>query len=302
MTDEGTCLGICYSGSQIYYSVNDPLNQSAVRHIGAFDFNFNVKDAIVHGHDDAFSGIKRSVADIKERYNCTSVRILSPADEECCTVVPRHVYENNDEREAHIKILAQTVPRQDLQITWYKLSNDDHRLLLIRDSNAMHGFKKLLGDVSHMEYIAEFEIGGDWQHHTRVSGSFLTLHCGRNYLSVSSYVLGKLRGTTVISYEDPNDLPYYWSLFAGMNSWMNGIHEQIYLYGYEADKIRTILSPFWDASAEQVLMNSLEKMRISAPEETYGFPLERAFPAILLSMNLDLQPENSSHENNNGNT
>ena len=49
-------------------------------------------------------------------------------------------------------------------------------------------------------------------------------------------------------------------------------------------------------------MNSLQQMQITAPEETYGFPLERAFPAILLSMNLHQQPEKELHENHNGNT
>ena len=79
------------------------------------------------------------------------MRILSPADEECWTILPRYVYDNADEREAHIRILAQSVARKDLQITWYTLSNVDHRLLLIRNANAMRGFKKLLGDLSHIQ-------------------------------------------------------------------------------------------------------------------------------------------------------
>ena len=304
MTDEDVCLGICYSDSQIYYSVNDQNKTSSAKHIGAFDFNFNVKNAIVHGHDDAFSGIKRSIADLKKKFSCTSVRILSPADEECWTVLPRYVYENADEREAHIKILAQSVDRKDLQITWYSLSNVDHRLLLIRNSNAMLGFKKLLGDVQHTEYISEFEVGGDWQAHTSISGSYLTIHCNQNYISVSSFLLGKLRGATVISFEDINDLAYYWKLYAKTNTWMSGIHEQIYFYGYRADEARKVLTPYWDRSGEEIVMNTLQKMQISAPEETYGFPLERAFPAILLSMNLDHKPaeEKELHENHNGKT
>jgi len=301
MADEDVCLGICYSESQIYYSVNDQNNPSSAKHIGAFDFNFNVKNAIVHGHDDAFSGIKRSIADLKDKFSCSSVRILSPADEECWTILPRYVYENPDEREAHIRILAQSVARENLQITWYNLSNADHRLLLIRNSGAMRGFEKLLGNVSHTEYISEFEVGSDWQTHTNINGSFLTIHCNRNYISVSSFILGKLRGATVITFENASDLPYYWKLFAGTNSWMSGIHEQIYFYGVHASEIRKILAPYWDHSGEHVTMNSLERMQISAPEKTYGFPLERAFPAILLSMNFDHQPEKELHENHNGN-
>ena len=296
------CLGICYSDNQIYYSVNDHNAPSSAKNIGAFDFNFNVKNAIVYGHDDAFSGIKRSIAQLKETFSCTSVRILSPADEECLTILPRYVYENADEREAHIRILAQSVPREHLQITWYTLSNVDHRLLLIRNDGAMRGFKKLLGDVSRTEYISEFEVGNDWQAHTSINGSFLTIHCNQNYISVSSFLLGKLRGATVISFDNVADLPYYWKLFANTHSWMSGIHEQIYFYGYHASETQKILAPYWDRSGEHIIMNSLQQMQITAPEETYGFPLERAFPAILLSMNFDHQPEKELHENYNGNT
>lgn len=302
MAEEDVCLGVCYSENQIYYSVNDQNSPSSAKHIGAFDFNFNVKDAIVHGQDEAFSGIKRSIADLKTKFSFTSVRILSPADEECWTVLPRYVYENANEREAHIRILAQSVDRKNLHITSYNLSNVDHKLLLIRNSNLMLGFKKLLGDVPHTEYISEFEVGNDWQSHTNINGSFLTIHCSSEYISVSSFLLGKLRGATVISFEDINDLPYYWKLFANENSWMSGIHEQIYFYGYKADSVQKILSPYWDRSGEQIIMNTLDKMQISAPEETYGFPLERAFPAILFSMNLDHQPAQELHENHNGNS
>lgn len=300
MADEDVCLGICYSDNQIYYSVNDRERPSSSQHIGAFDFNFDVKNAIVHGHDEAFSGIKNSIADLKEKFNCNTIRILSPANEECWTVLPRSVYENSDEREAHIRILAQSANREDLQITWYSLSNVDQRLLLVRNSNTMHGFKKLLGDVEHTEYNSEFEIGSDWQHHTHINGSFMTIHCNRNYISVSSFLLGKLRGATVLSYDNSNDLPYFWKLYSSLNTWMSGIHEQIYFYGQNAAKIRDILTPYWDRSGEYIIMNSLHKMQISAPEKTYGFPLERAFPSILLSMNFDHQLAEELHENYNG--
>lgn len=302
MANEDVCLGICYSENQIFYSVNDQDHPSSSKHIGAFDFNFNVKNAIVHGHEEAFSGIKRSVADLKEKFNCRSIRILSPANEECWTVLPRSVYDNSDEREAHIRILAGPVKREDLQVSWYSLSNVDQRLLLIRNSNAMHGFKKLLGNVEQTEYISEFEIGGDWQKHTRISGSFMSIHCGRNYISVSSFLLGKLRGATILTFDDKNDLPYFWKLYSKLNTWMSGIHEQIYFYGYNAAEIRDILTPFWDRSGERIVMNTLQKMQISAPEKTYGFQLERAFPAILLSMNFDHQPAEELHENHNGHT
>lgn len=302
MADDGICLGICYSETQLFYSVNNQAYPAQAEHIGAFDFNFDVKNAIVHGHNEAFSGIQRSISDLKEKFDCNLVRILSPADEECWSILPRSVYENPDEREAHIRILAHTSSRKHLQITWFQLSNIDQRLLLIRNTPAMQGFHKLLGNIKHAEYLAEFEIGTEWQHHTQINGSFLTICCSRNHITVSSFLLGKLRGAVTIQFDQKNDLPYFWKLYSTLHTWMSGIHEQIYFYGYEAASVRDILTPFWDRSGEYIVMNTLGDMQISAGEETYGFPLERAFPAILLSMNFDHQSSEELHENHNGNT
>lgn len=301
MTNGGICLGICYSDSQLYYSAGSSKHPASVQHIGSFDFNFNVKEAISSGRDDAFSGIQNSINNLKEKFDCSSVRILSPADEECWTILPRSVYENPQEREAHIRILSHSSPREDLQITWFKLSNMDHRLLLIRKNSAMEGFNRLLGGVQHTEFLSEFEIGGEWQHHTQINGSFLTVCCSRHHITVSSFLLGKLRGAVILRFDDKNDLPYFWKLYSTLHTWMSGIHEQVYFYGYNAGAVRDILTPFWDRSGEYILMDSLSDMHISAGEETYGFPLERAFPAILMSLNLDEQPTKELHENHNGN-
>lgn len=302
MTDEDVCLGVCYSENQIFYSVNDRTNSSSVNHIGAFNFNFSVKNAILHGKDDAFSGIKNSISSLRDRFGCTSVRILSPSEEECWTLLPRSVYENPGERESHIRILTHGIKRENIQATWYPVSNVDQRLLLIRNSASMKGFKKLLGDIDHTEYVADFEIGGEWQRHTTINGSFMTVSCYKSHLCVSSFLLGKLRGTTILPFDDRLDLPYLWKLNSRQNTWMSGIHEQIYFYGYEAENFREILSPYWDDSGEHVIMNTLGRMRVSAPEETYGFPLEQAFPAILLSLNYDHQLTEVLHEDHNRET
>ncbi|MFO7847479.1 MAG: hypothetical protein R6V27_13020 [Balneolaceae bacterium] len=302
MTYDGTCLGICYSDSQLYYSAGSPGNPAEAQHIGSFDFNFNVKEAIVNGRTEAFAGIERSISDLKEKFNCTSVRILAPADEECWTVLPRAVYENSDEREAHIRILAHSSPREDLRITWFRMSNMDQRLLLIRKNSAMEGFNRLLGGIHRTEYLSEFEIGSEWQQHTQINGSFLTICCSRNHITISSFLLGKLRGAVILRFDQKNDLPYFWKLYSNIHSWMSGIHEQVYFYGYDARAVRDILTPFWDRSGEYIVMDSLGQMQITAGEETYGFPLEHAFPAILLSLNFDQQPTEELHENHNGNS
>lgn len=303
MTDDDVCLGICYSDNQLFYSVNSPGILTEVQHIGAFDFNFNVQAAIVNGEGESFSGIKNSVRDTKERFNCTSVRILSPATEECITILPRSVYEDTNERESHIRTLMPGIDRSKIEVTWYPLSNVDQRLLLIRNSDSMKGFRKLLGDLHHAEYVADFELGSEWQTHTRISGSFLTIHCGRYSISISSFLLGKLRGCTHIQFDHKDDLPYFWNLYGSRQNWMSGIHEQIYFFGYETRQIMDTLTPFWDDSGgEYMTMNTLDKMNISASEETYGFPLERAFPAILLCLNHENQLSTHDYEDHNRNS
>lgn len=301
MHDDDVCLGICYSGNQLFYSVNSPGSISAVKHIGAYDFNFNVQQAVVHGEGDSFSGIKNSIRELKERFECRSIRILSPATEECRTLLPRSVYEDTGERESHIRTLMPDVDRSKLDVTWYSLSNPDQRLLLIRNSDTMKGFRQLLGDVENAEYSADFELGSEWQKHTNISGSFLHVHCGRTYISVSSFLLGKLRGSTIIRFENPSDLPYLWKLFSSRQSWMSGIHEQIYFFGYNAPEIRDTITPYWDDTGEYVIMNTLKSMQVAAPEKTYGFRLERAFPAILMSLNYDNKRTDPEYEDHNRN-
>ncbi len=301
MHDDDVCLGICYSDNQLFYSVNAPGNISEVKHIGAFDFNFNVQQAVVHGEGDSFSGIKSSIRELKERFNCRSIRILSPATEECRTLLPRSVYEDTGERESHIRTLMPRVDRSKLDVTWYTLSNPDQRLLLIRNSDTMKGFRQLLGDIENAEYAADFELGSEWQKHTNISGSFLNVHCGRTYISVSSFLLGKLRGSTIIRFENSNDLPYLWKLFSSRQSWMSGIHEQIYFFGYNAPEIRDTITPYWDGTGEYLIMNTLRSMQVSAPEKTYGFRLERVFPAILMSLNYEHKQIHPEHEDHNRN-
>jgi len=301
MADEDVCLGICYSENQLFYSVNSPGSTSSVQHIGAFDFNFDVQQAIVSGEGESFSGIKNSINGLKDRFSCRSVRILSPATEECRTILPRSVYDDTGERESHIRTLIPYLDRDKIEATWFSLSNVDQRLLLIRDSGTMQGFHQLLGNIQHTEYVSDFELGSEWQHHTSINGSFLTIHCGRSFISVASFLLGKLRGTTVIRFEQIADLPYFWKLFSTRLSWMGGIHEQFYFFGYKAQECRELLAPYWDDTGDHLIMNTLEKMKITASEKTYGFRLERAFPAILLSLNYENELTGVENENYNRN-
>jgi len=299
MESDGVCLGICYADNQLFYSVNDPVNPGSIQHIGCIDFNFDVRNAVVTGNGDSFAGIKTSLEKLKAKYNCTSVRVLSPATEECWSIVPRSVYEEPEERESHIRILMHGIENSNRVSTWYPLHNADYKLLVARNSTTMIGFQKLLGSFSTSEYVSEFEIGNAWQDFTQINGSFLTIHCQKNYLSVSSHILGKLRGATVIRFDNRTDLPYLWALYSSKLTWMRGIHEQTYVYGQYSQQINEVLLPFWDDSGEVSVMNTLQVMNVKAKEQTYGFRLEGAFPAIMMSLNIDSE-KTDAHANHNG--
>lgn len=285
MSNEGSCLGVSYADHHLFYSVNSPGSREHLQHIGSIDFSFDVQSAIIRGDNAGFPALKTSLEKLKEEYNCSSVKILSPPAEECWTTVPRSVYEDSAEREAHIGLLMHGLDRSDIEATWHPLSNTDFRLLLLRKKSSMMGFSNLLGSFSDTEFVSHFEIGGDWQNHSRVNGSFMIVFCGQDCITASSYILGKLRGCTYIRYDNPSDLPYLWSLYAEKLTWMNGLHDQIYICDHFSHSVSEILTPYWDDSGDVTVMNSLSRMNVSADEKTYGFPLESAFPAIMMSLN-----------------
>lgn len=299
MASDGSCLGVCYADNHLFYSVSDPGKKGHLKHIGSIDFNFGVRNAIVTGSEHGFPTLKTSLENLKETYSCSSVRILSPAIEECWTIVPRSVYEDSTEREAHLQLLMYGADREDIEITWHMVSNPDYRLLLLRNQKTMQGLKNLLGAFPHAEYVAEFEIGTDWQVHSDESGSFLMIHCQKNYISVSSFILGKLRGCTYIRFDHPGDLPYLWNLYAGKLLWMQGIHEEIYVFGHHTGEMTEILTPYWDDSGEVSIKNTLKSMNVQAGEKTYGFRLESAFPAVIMSLNRE-EKTGEPDENHNG--
>lgn len=286
-----SCLGICYADNYLFYSVNSPGQDRFLKHIGSFEFNFDVQDAIIGGDKHGFPALKTALSNLREFHQCESVKILAPATEECWTVVPRSVYEDASERESHISLLMHGTERNEIEAIWHPLSNVDYRLLLLRYNESMQGFNQLLGSFSSAEYVSEFEVGADWQTHSNTSGSFLMVHCLKSYVSVSSFILGKLRGCTFLHYENASDLPYLWTLYAAKLPWMNGIHEEIYVFGHHSRIVSDSLTPYWDDSGRINIMNSLLAMGVHAREKTYGFPLESAFPAIMMSLNLDAEIE-----------
>ncbi len=289
MVSDGSCLGVCYAGNQLFYSVNNPEQEGHLAHIGSVEYNFDIESSIITGSEPGFPTIQSTLREIKQEINCSTVKILSPALHECWSVVPRSVYDDASEREAHVQLFMNGYDRSEIQITWFSLSNDDSRLLLIRKDSSMQGFKHLVGGFASSEFVSEFEIGLEWKNHQGDNDSYMMIGCHQNYISLSSFILGKLRGGTYIQFDTVNDLPYLWNLYASSISWMTGIHDDICLFGENCEKVAGILKPFLEDSDALKVMDSLHSMDVNAREKTYGFDLERAFPAILMSLNSDVK-------------
>lgn len=285
MTTPNPSLGLCFFDNQLFYAVNQPEQEGWLARVGSVDFNFNVPEALLQGDDHHFPGIKNTVTRLKEQYGINHIRVLSFPSQECWTALPKIVYDKPDEREDHINILMQGIDRSQIEPTWYNLSNQDFKFLLLRNRERLQGLQKLASNASTTDLISDFEMGERWIRHSGTKGSFMTVGCFHDSISVSSFILGNLRGATYLPYDDPEDLPYLWLQSTRQLDWMEGLHEQVYVYGINAYRIIEILQPFWDDEAANILkMDSLGKMQVKADEATYGFNLECAFPAIMLAL------------------
>lgn len=286
MTKEHPNLGLCFFGNQLFYAVNQSDSPHKIVRIGSFDFNIAVADMLFDS-EQHIQGIAQTVHQLKQEYDIHHLRILSFPDRECWTTVPKIAYDNADEREKHINILMSGVNRNQIHPTWYNLSNQDFRFLLLRNESSLQKMQSFASDASTTDLISEFEIGSRWVQHAHPGGSFLTVCCFHNCISVASFILGKLRGATYITFDDMDDLPYLWLQRTKELNWMKGLHEEIYVYGMKAYRLIEILEPFWDDAGTVTKMDTLDKMKVEADEQTYGFNLEQAFPAIMLALECD---------------
>ncbi|MEL7832965.1 hypothetical protein [Fodinibius sp. Rm-B-1B1-1] len=285
MEEQHPCLGLCFFDNQLFYAVNEPDNPSKIAHIGCYDFNFDITETLLGNSEQHFRGIKQTIEQFREEFGIKHVRILSLPTQECWTSVPKIVYDDSDEREKHINILMSGTERKHVQPTWYSLSNQDYKFLLLRNNKQLDGLQSLAGHTSTTDLISDFEIGLRWIQHANPGGSFMTICCYNNCISISSFILGKLRSATYIPYDEIQDLPYLWLQRTKDLNWMDGLHEKIYVYGQHALDVIEILEPFWDDAGKVSKMDTLDKIQIEAEEQTYGFSLESAFPAIMLALN-----------------
>jgi len=286
MSDSGACLGISFAAHKLLYAVNIPDEKNRLAHVGCIDFNFDICAAITENHIQSIAAVENFLREVRNKYGCRTVRLLLPAIQECWSVLPRSVYEDSDERDAHLDILMNGSPAGNLQNTWFPMANQDYRFLLVRQNSMIKRFEKLFMDYPETELMSEFEIGSEWQLLTNTNGSFMTVNSQNNYISIASFLFGKLRGSTYFQYDSITDIPFLWKYHSRHLSWMDGIHDQILAYGNQAQKLLDIHSSIWFDTDEVVLMNTLNKMNVEADEETYSFDLENAFPAIIQSLNL----------------
>ncbi|MCW9708735.1 hypothetical protein [Fodinibius salsisoli] len=287
MEQQPPILGLCLFDHQLFYAVNQPGTDATFTRIGSYDFNADVSEMLWDESDKHFRGIQQTVKQLKDEYNIRHLRLHTMPSRECWTIVPKIVYDNADERERHIKILMSGTDRSQIQATWYTLSNQEYKFLLLRNKSFQQAAQKLAPETATTELISDFEIGSRWIQHANPGGSFMTIGCFKNCISIASFILGKLRGATYITFDDIQDLPYFWLQHTQELSWMGGLHEQTYLYGSETFHIVDILEPFWDDTGTITKMDSLEKIQVNADEATYGFSLEKAFPAMMLALDYD---------------
>lgn len=284
MRGSGPNLGICFSDKQLYFAIDDEETPGRLQRIGCFDFNFNVDRAIRTQQKDNFEGVYNLIERLKEDFDFSQIRMLTVPDTECWTVLPKLVYDQPDEREAYLKLLMKGVNRELLIPSWFELSNRDYKFLVIRNKQILDGYQQLTEHASYADFCSDFEIGSQWIKHTNAGGSFLTISCFPKHLSISSFILGKLRAAAFIHFDEIGDLPYLWLYNAKNLKWLEGLYDEIIVYGVNTNEIINELRTVWDPSSTIKKMDNLDLMRVSADETTYGFNLDSAFPAIMLAL------------------
>lgn len=279
-------LGIFFSQKSLYYAVHDSGRPGTLARIGAYDFNFDLVHTLRKRKEKNLQGVKEVIGRIAEKYEVDQARLSVHPRFEIWSSQPKLIKDKSDERDAQVNILAKGMNRADLELFWFDLSNHDYKFLVVRNREGVKGYRDVTESLSGVELLSDFEIGNRWVSHSGTRGSFLTVGSYDSVITVASYMLGKLRAATYISFEDEQDLPYLWLQHANHLPWMKGFHEQIYLYGQKTYRLADRLKAYWDDAAAIVKMDDLETMGVTADETTYSFDLELAFPAIMMALEL----------------
>lgn len=282
MPEPGPRLGINIDANKLFYAVSNPEQKGSLTRIGSIDFPFDLPSSLAANHPETLPGVSDTICKLTDEYEVQEIRVILPPVFECWSMIPKIVCDDPKECEIHITILTKDSQSFNREPHWFPLSNRDFKLLCLRKNQLPETLASISGENAKTEILSDFEIGSFWMKHQRYHGSFLCLSSYNGLLSISSFLLGKLRAATYIRYEDIHDLPYLWLQYASHLPWIEGLHEQVLLYGDHSEKISDTLRAHLDDSTEVVVMNSLKKMNLKSDEQTYSFPLERAFPAALI--------------------
>lgn len=283
MSGSNARLAVNFFERRLFYAVSVFTERRELFSLGSHEFAFSIADAFRENDTRKLDGIYSVVKNLKVEYDPKMLYVATFPVHECWSILPKLAHDQPEEREAYMGILMRGIKRQHVETTWHDLSNRDYRLLALRDRRIMAGFDRFGEIVSATDYISDFEVGSKWAINPLSCGNYITICTHAGYISISSYLLGKLRGTTGIRFDAYEDLPYLWLLNSQHLRWMKGMHEQVLIYGHRSAMVYDILRSQLDAASDVVLMDSLTSMGTSASEETYNFDLSQAFPAVLLA-------------------
>jgi hypothetical protein len=278
-------LGLNFAGRDLLYAVSAGGKVTSLHHIGRIVLNVDATHALGYPQSNEMRVVVSAVRELVTQFGIKRIRLIIPAELETWATVPKLVYDHPDEREAYLNILHHGTERVELVPTWHDLSNRDYKLLSIRTKSLLLGYREIGELAPEYDLCSEFEAGLEWISAQANPGSVLLIGCHQKILTVSSYTLGNLRAATWLRFEDPSDLRYLWPHTASSAHWMSGVHERILLYGAQAWQQSDLLRAFHEATIPFQRLDSLSLIGVAAEEQTYGFGLVEAFPAIMMAMN-----------------
>jgi hypothetical protein len=283
MSGSNIRIAVNFFERRLFYAVSDVSERRNLIRLGSNEYSFSIADAFRTSDARKLDGIYAVIKGLKSEYDPKLMLVTTFPIHECWSILPKLVQDQPDERESYLALLMRGVNRQHVETTWHDLSNRDQRMLALRDRRIMAAYERFGEIVPASDFVSEFEVGSKWTSNPSSGGSYLTISVHAGHLSVSSYLLGKLRGTTGIRFDTYDDIPYLWALNAQHLRWMKGIHEQVLFYGYRSASVCDILRPQLDSASDVMVMDSLAAMGVSASEETYNFDLSQAFPSVMLA-------------------
>jgi len=284
MSDTRIRLAVCFFENKLFYALGEKGKGRNLQRVGSHGFSFSIADAFRQSDHRKLEGVYSVLKNIKNETEIADLQVITFPAHECWTVLPKMVQDEPEEREAYLAILMRGVNRQAIETTWHDISNRDYKILALRDRRIMTGFERMGELIGQTAFNSEFETGSRWNASAGSSGSYMTVCTHPGCISISSYLLGKLRGATIIRFESYDDISYLWEYNAQYLRWMQGLHEQILFYGVKSAVVCDLLKSQLDSAADLLVMDSLKNMGVSAEEETYNFDLSQAFPAVMYAL------------------